>query len=229
MDMRIKTPVYTLIASVILLLIVIAGLVVYFIPPGKLFDFNKGKDQGWKLDGVYCGDQSTQLQALSGPPVWQDHSDAATTPLQDPAGNGKGSVAFPLMGFAGCTAACPWWRIDLLSPDLGSRSEWQDIKGYSAKLADKASVAPKITQVQAQLLLRVRKPDGSITFLREVDAAGQAVFCPLTDNWGKCTAAIDSTGYTVLNLVVRVLGTCVKNDLGVLEGGIYLDDVQGND
>ena len=88
MDKRIKNPFYPLVALAIVVSAVIAGLVFYFMPPGSLYDFNTGQDQGWKLDGVYCGDQTTKLQSLSGPPVWQDHTDSASQPLKDPIGNG---------------------------------------------------------------------------------------------------------------------------------------------
>jgi hypothetical protein len=224
--MRIKNPFYPIVATALVLIALAAGLWFYFLPPGSLYDFNTGQDQGWKLDGVYCGDQTTQLQALSGPPVWQDHTDAANTPLQDPVGNGKGSVAFPLMGFSGCTGSCSWWRIDFVSPDLEKISAWQDLKGYSAMLVDKASVSPQITKVNAQLLLRVKKADGSITYLCELDAESKPVFCPIKNAWTNCTAGIPTAGYTVLNLVVRTMGTCIKPNSGFLEGGLYLDDVK---
>lgn len=228
MDKRIKNPFYPVLAVLLLITAAIAGLVFYFLPPGSLYDFNTGKDQGWKLAGVYCGDQPTQIQSLSGPPVWKDHTDTANQPLQDPVGNGKGSVSFPLSGFAGCSSTCPWWRIDLVSPNVESLTAWQNLKGYSAKLADRASTAPNITKVNAQLLLRVRKSDGSITYLREQDNAGKSVFCPIQSKWTNCTANFSTSGYTVLNLVVRTMGTCIKPGSGFLEGGIYLDDVKGS-
>jgi len=178
-------------------------------------------NEAWQMDGLYCDGTKNLILNAKGPAAWFDEENAASPPSKDPYGNQAGAIGFPMIGVENCT--CNSWRMDFVSPDVSTASYWQDLKSVSASLLDTASMQ-SATPLNAQLMLLINKQTD--TYLIQKDASGKAVFCPLgTGQWTNCNAAISSTGYTVLNIVVRIYGQCAPPGSGFYEGGIFLDSV----
>ena len=98
--------------------------------------------------------------------------------------------------------ASGFYRLDLRSPQLTANSAWQGIRGVSLRLSH------NLFGVQVQPLLHVRRPDGTTTFFRQQDAAGNPVFLA-TPAQGYRALIADITppaDHTVIGVHVRVFG-----------------------
>lgn len=194
-------------------------------PPGS-FPFDNGTAQDWRMEGLFDGDtQNRVVQMNANPAVWWDRTNAPAAPFTDAMNNNLGSlIFFTAGGFA--PAPSGFWRVDYISPDLGNRSNWQVSNRFSFQIHDgmSALVPVGVTAINAQLLAEVQKCDGSTTFLRQVNAAGQPVFCPVTPGgWVTCTFQFNMAQVNWLKrLHIRVFG----DTRAAYEGSLFIDDVR---
>jgi hypothetical protein len=194
-------------------------------PPGS-FQFDNGTAQDWSMQGLFDGDTATRLVQMNATPaIWWDRTNAPGAPFSDPLNNNLGSLLFFT---AGGFAAAPsgFWREDFVSPDLTNRAGWQTTNRFSFQINEgmSALVPLNVTAIHAQLLAEVEKCDGTTTFLRQVNAAGSPVFCPVTpDTWVTCTFTLTMNQvHHLKRLHIRIFG----DTRAAYEGSLFIDSVR---
>jgi hypothetical protein len=190
------------------------------------FPFDSGSNQGWRIAGLY---QDGTLNPITGffsddPAPWLDAQNSPTAPPSfDPLGDSIGCIA---LGSGGTTLpAGPggYWAWHFNSPDLSQNTDWQGKPGIKADLV--ADMASAHNQVWAQFVVKVRKPDTSISYYTD------AVFHPLSLNvpygsnsWQTLTLNVSSLGIppgsTLVNVNIRIFGY-----QGYYDGYVLLDNV----
>ena len=190
--------------------------------PPDPFRFDDGTAQGWQIDGIYDGDTSRQEGILSGSAPWYDSTSYPSRIGGDPI-DGDGALVAAgdeLRDTLGQIALNRCWHVDFVSPELAPG--WEGFREFEYRVLDSADVAPTL---YTQLLLVVRKCDGSTTYLAEVDANGAFQFCPLQkgDQWTHCTADFNLPADVarVEHLVVRLFFP----DQIRFEDAMYVDEV----
>lgn len=184
------------------------------------FRFDGGTGQGWQFDGVYVGGTVTSVLPYAGAAFWMDRSNAPGPLGTDPI-DSAGSAGLPIDRDTARRLAQPsangYYHIDLVSPPLQG---WETFTRYQYQLLRGSTPG----QVYGQLLLKVRKCDGSTTYLREM-VGNQPRFCtvPSGQQWTACSTNLTwpSDVDQVSNIVVRVF----FEHGGGYEGTVYLDDV----
>ncbi len=178
--------------------------------PGHI-SFNKGTLQGWTLEGLYDGDTTNKISTWNFPPFWVDHTDFSNKPMQDPIGDNKGAIMFPI-GPGIPQSSSGKWRVDLMSPDLSGDAKWKNLKGITSAVCDKASWSG-LTPIEVRFVLKIKKYDGSVYLLDE-KTSGQLkpkthqLKPELIWEWNYLTANLAvPKGDTVQQLIVRVYGT----------------------
>ncbi len=147
-------------------------------PSANCFTFTNDV-QGWTASGNYINDEG-QVEAQ------MFNLAASGGSLIVPLGTHQSTSDFPLGA---------WARVDLDSPSLEGNANWAGLRGFSYRLTSNV-----LTQVQP--LLRVRRPDGVVAFIRELDAQGAPVFYREGEP-AVATQALPE-GYTLLGLRIRV-------------------------
>jgi hypothetical protein len=182
------------------------------------FDASDPTPQGWTVAGVFDnGNPATQVAGpgcnfgpggspgISGPPV---RTQGANFPEIFP-GN-FGALAFPLGGSCFPTtlaSGSPFWAFDFVSPDLSNRPEWQVSRLSFAIRSNDALLLPQSAWPRAQAIIRVRKPDNSISFFAEM-VGSQFRFETVTSAWQRFTFSFSPpAGSTVLEARIRFFGT----------------------
>ncbi|MCZ6617577.1 MAG: hypothetical protein O7E57_05550 [Gammaproteobacteria bacterium] len=189
--------------------------------PGDI-SFNQGSIQGWTMDGLYDGDTNNKISIWNFPPFWLDNTDFSSRPMLDPLGDNKGSIMFP-MGPGIPQSSSKKWRVDLISPDLSGDTNWQDIKGISAAVCDRASFTG-LTPIEVRFFLRMKKSDGTVYLLGEKTNAPHQTSSTLVWDWNYLTANLAvPKGETTLNLIVKMYGTAFPQAYST--GFIALDAV----
>jgi hypothetical protein len=95
--------------------------------------------EGWMFEGVFDGDTPTHVETcsqadLNRPFYWQSGMTFPAGPPGVTPAEGHGSIQF--LAGPGCfrsSVPSGFWRVDLVSPNLESRPEWQGISGFSAR------------------------------------------------------------------------------------------------
>jgi hypothetical protein len=194
-------------------------------PPGE-FDFESGGVDGWQTAGLFDGDSNNiVLNESAGValPFFSDPNNAPDAVGTDPI-DGRGSVCMLTAGMGiPAQTTSPYWRQDLISPDLSGNPGWQG-RDITFWILDRITSFDAPQPLAAQLVLAVTKCDGTPALLRAVDGNGNPVFCSAAHGqWIRCAAHIDRTGVAAIQHVqIRVFGRS-----GFLyEGGLYVDDVQ---
>jgi len=196
------------------------------VQPAGSFPFDNGTAQDFTMEGLFDGDTQVRLaQMNANPAVWWDTTNAPGAPFADAANNNLGSlILFTLGGFP--FAPSGFWRMDYISPDLTNRAGWQTTSRFSFQIIDDMSelVPVGVTAINAQLLAEVQKCDGTTTFIRQVNAAGNPVFCPVTPGgWVTCTFTFNLQQVNFIKrLHIRVFG----NNGAAYEGGLFIDNVR---
>ena len=196
-------------------------------PAAATFAFDGGDAQGFQLDGIYDDTlatlqppQNPQVVPLAVAAAWSDSTNAPLARSADPLRDKRGSAYFidhPQFDFA---TNGHYWRLGFVSPALGN--VWQGKGQYSFDVLDEMSVRNPV--LYAQLVLKVRKCDGTTAYYRALDGNKSPVFCTLAQNhaWTHCTATIDLSGVdVVLNAEVRVFVPGGFN----YEGAVFLDNL----
>jgi len=193
--------------------------------PGS-FPFDNGTAQDFTMEGLFDGDTQVRLaQMNANPAAWSDTTNAPGAPFADAANDNLGSLMlFTVGGFP--HAPSGFWRMDYISPDLSNRWGWQTTNQFSFQITDDMSalVPVGVTAINAQLLAEVQKCDGTTTFIRQVNAAGNPVFCPVTPGgWVTCTFTFNLSQVNFIKrLHIRVFG----NTGAAYEGGLFIDNVR---
>lgn len=170
--------------------------------PTGCFQFNQGFNlQGWTVAGPFDGDTASNLAQDTLTPTWLSNAGFLSPGAQD----ADGALVLPVpeqlfpdpdlfqSGF---------YRLDLRSPQLAANASWQGVRGVSLRLSH------NLFGVQVQPLLQLRRPDGTTTFFRQVDAAGNPVFLTVPAQ-GYRTLIADITppaDHTVTGVHIRVFG-----------------------
>jgi hypothetical protein len=170
--------------------------------PAGCFQFNQGFSlQGWTAAGPFDGDSAINVAQDTLVPTWLSNAGFLSPGAQD----NDGAFVLPVQeqlfpdpdlfqsGF---------YRLDLRSPTLANNAAWQGVTGVSLRMFH------NLFGVQVQPLLQLRRPDGSTTFFRQVDAAGNPVFLAVPAQ-GYRTLIADITppaDHTVIGVHVRVFG-----------------------
>jgi hypothetical protein len=200
--------------------------ITYF-PPS--FTFDGGNHQGWQLAGIYDSDSTTRPVTIAAAATWWDFTNFPGALGGDPA-DLRGSVVMGShMQFGYLTplrangTRSGFWREDFVSPTLGNG--WQARRRFSYALLDEMS-STGAPALWAQMILKVRNCDGTTSYFREVNAAGQPVFCQVGQNgqWTTCNTTIDvgSNVDRIENIMVRIFVPHGR----LYEGGLYLDEVR---
>jgi hypothetical protein len=189
------------------------------------FRFDGGNNQSFQSAGLYDGDTWTFLPGgSSGAALWWDRTNAPGGINADPEGNNLGSLLALAAGGGLPLAPSGYVRSDVVTPDLAGTG-WQGRSTFSVDVLE--SIANLGTPaLQIQMLVEVDKCDGTRTFLRQVNANGQPVFCPtVNDQWKTCTFTFGMTNVqTIRHLHIRIFGVSG----GAYEGGVWVDNVVGH-
>jgi hypothetical protein len=190
----------------------------FFLQSSSVFHFDNGTAQGFTLSGLFDGDSSTVTSSVAmNPAFWMDRTDFPNAVTQDPVDN-NGSIVLPGGSPMYARTTSGWWRADFTSPVLGGG--WQNKTDFRYQVLEQMS----LTQLYAQFVVEVVKCDGSTSFFREVNAAGQPVFCALTHGqWTQCTTHVT---FNNVDYIKRVHVDIFGETAGIYEGGTYIDDVQ---
>ena len=158
--------------------------------------------QGWTAVGMFNGDQSANLNNAGLIPTWNSSFGFLSPNSADADGglvlNVTGNVIPP-------AASLPsgFSRFDFRSPDMTTDTRWQGIRGISFRMATDI-----VGMLQVQPLLAVRRPDGTNSFLRQVDSSGNPVFITLFGGEALFRVFVANipvpAGYTVLSTHLRV-------------------------
>jgi hypothetical protein len=231
---KMNSPLGYILGILVITGLIVAGIKFFRIIPQGLINFNNGTNQGWIVDGFYDGDQPGVIQQANNVALWIGYTDVSSQPGTDDIKDNKGSIAAVLGPNVpeSNIALSGYWRFDFISPDLSSNSDWQKINGVELCITDNFSLTGN-TPLNIQVLLKAIKPDGSTTYLHEVDSKGEPVFittdAKLVKNWNIITSKIKvSSGYTVQNLYVRVFGIAPGPNQGIsiyFEGYIAIDAI----
>lgn len=190
--------------------------------PPDAFRFDDGTAQGWQIDGIYDGDTQNRAAVLSGDAPWFDNTSYPSRIGGDAIDGDGALVAFgkQLNETVGRTASMESWHVDFVSPELAPG--WEGFSEFEYQVLDSADLAPTL---YTQLLLVVRKCDGSTTYLADVDTDGAFRFCPLQkgDRWTHCTAdfKLPADLDRVQHLVVRLF---LPHQI-LFEDFVYVDEV----
>jgi hypothetical protein len=188
------------------------------LPGSPAFHFDDGTAQGFQLQGLFDGDTQTVTQSVAmNPAFWMDRTNVPNAVTQDPVDN-NGSIVLPAGYPQSHATNSGWWRADFTSPDLGAA--WQGKTEFRFQMLEQMT----FSQVYGQLVVEAVKCDGSTAFFREVDANGNAVFCPAVH--GQWTQCISHIQFSNVDYIKRIHVNVFGPSNGIYEGGTYIDDVQ---
>ncbi|MBN1893130.1 hypothetical protein JW906_01495 [bacterium] len=132
-----------------------------------VFNFDQGNLQGWTMQGIYAYETYPAVYANPFSFLWSDKTQHPGAMDGDPMGNSAGSALAIAVNFdlpAGYPSGASYWFIDLVSPDVTSDPQWQNMTGVSAEIY---TLYPQ-QDIWIQVLLNAtRKSDGGQTWLRE--------------------------------------------------------------
>ena len=154
--------------------ILLAIAVVCFGLAGCFLFYNRSMD-GFTVDGIYDGGFNVNIAACSAAIVNGNLLYADDISYDFPDDPNAGSLEY-YISRACFPADAPsgFSRFDFVSPPL---TDWDDVTGYTF------AVLSHLNNVQVQPLLEVQRADGSIVFLRMLDAFGSPHFFPVPDDW----------------------------------------------
>ncbi|MBN1999288.1 T9SS type A sorting domain-containing protein [candidate division KSB1 bacterium] len=189
------------------------------------FTFDSGNLQGWTMQGIYAYETYPTTYTNPFTLTWNDKTQYPGDMDDDPTGNNIGSALafaenFDLPG--NYPSNTSYWFIDLVSPDVTSDPEWQNIIGVSASVF---SLYPH-PQIQFQVLLNAtRKSDGQPVWLKETLSGD--LFHDLrmgAAGWKNLMAVYFSNlgNYTINNIRFRIFG---DPDLNYGACKFYIDNV----
>lgn len=165
------------------------------IVPTGTFLFDDGTTQGWVLNGPFDG-ATEVLSECDLPLNWASPGhNSPTVPT-----HGALNIFWPLARLDHClprTTTSGSVCIEFESPDLIWDTDTRDVRKYTFFLYN--TIRGKV-----QPLLKVRKDDGTETFLREVDAHGEAVFYDIAGGWNHFTFTNPNPSYRVLKAFIKV-------------------------
>lgn len=182
-------------------------------PTPAVFDFNNGTTQGWTFDGVYdeAGKKYNSTTFTAG--MLQNFQ--GNTLLFFPSQLG---LYLQQLGFPKTSG---YWRVDLVSPNLGPA--WERLKGIKASVRDQIGLVDNVLEIKVFVRYGV---SGTV---KEIPV--QAAFSPTLphDKWTVISENLSiPSGATLLNIVLRIRGRWATPGSPVIqqyEGQIYVDDV----
>jgi hypothetical protein len=164
------------------------------VPTGS-FLFDDGTTQGWVLHGPFDG----ATEALTGCHITLGWATGGHNSPTKPS-NGALNIFWPSASLDTCLPRTPASGnvcIEFESPELTWDTDTRDVRKYNFYLYN--TIGGKV-----QPMLKVRKDDGTETFLREVDAHGDAIFQNITSGWHHYSFTNPNPSYHVLKVFIRV-------------------------
>jgi hypothetical protein len=189
--------------------------------PAGCFAFDGVGAEGWRVRGIFDGgDPSTQISTCGPIDIAAITTAAANWPEPAP---GHAGLAMPLG--PGCfpnTASSGFWAFDFISPNLENRTGWAGQNAFTFRINSfDALIVPNGLQVQA--LLRVRKPDGTEAFFRQLNPNGQPRFEIVPAGWSQFSWQFDvPAGSVPLSIHIRIFGVPAvrSSDIAVQIDGV---------
>ncbi len=182
-------------------------------PTPAVFDFNDGTTQGWTFVGVY-DDAGKQYNGTAFPPSMLMNF------------QGKQLVFFPnqlglYLGQKGFPNTSKYWRVDLVSPNLGPA--WSGLKGIEASVRDQIGMSNNVLEIKPFV---VYAADG-----KTVTVPAEAAFAPTLPH-DKVTLVNAKmkipSGAKPMKILLRIRGKWATPGSSVIElyeGQVYVDDV----
>ncbi len=195
------------------------------------FDFNDGTVQGWTILGAFTktGDAVQGPFSSNFSLDWQDAVNYSTAPGKDPTGDSKGALRMATSNNHGINnPGATWWIMQLYSPELTNKSEWQTANGYTVEIAECMGVN---TTLYAELYIKVYDQDQSrdrsftivslepIALQHDTYGDNNSNWNHLTLDWGQRSGF--PTHYQVKQIFINIWGKMSDN----FSGGVFLDDV----
>jgi hypothetical protein len=190
-------------------------------PPNGCFNFDRFGSQGWRVRGIFDGgDPTTQISTCG--PIDIAAITTAAAEMADPL-QGIGRLTMPLgPGCFPTTASSGFWAFDFVSPNLENRPGWAGQNAFTFRInSSDALLVPNGLQVQA--LLRVRKPDGTEAFFRQLNPNGQPRFEIVPAGWSQFSWEFDvPAGSVPLSVHIRIFGVPAvrSSDIAVQIDGV---------
>ncbi|MBN2103200.1 T9SS type A sorting domain-containing protein [bacterium] len=174
----------------------------------QIFDFDNGTLQGWTMQGIYAYNTYPTVYNNPFTLTWDDATQYPGSSGNDPAGNSMGSASVYASNFtlpSNFSSGASYWLIDIVSPDVTSNQQWQDLTGISLNIH---AAGFHSGECSAQILINAtRKSDAQEVWLQEY-VSGQGVFHSLTNGWNHIDADhfVNLSNYTINRVRVRVFG-----------------------
>ena len=175
------------------------------IPPDGCFTFDRFGSQGWRVRGIFDGgDPTTQISTCG--PIDMPAISSAAADSAEPS-HGISALTMPLG--PGCfphTASSGFWAFDFISPNLENRPGWAAQNAFTFRInSTDPLLIPNGLQVQG--LLRVRKPDGTESFFRQLNPNGQPRFEIVPAGWSQFSWQFElPEGSVPLSVHLRIFG-----------------------
>lgn len=178
--------------------------------PAACFAFDNTANglEGWTLAGIFDGgDTNTQVGSCPNFSTALLRVPAANWPAP---GTGLAGLAVPIG--PGCyptnasAVSTGFWAFDFISPNLQNRAGWANTTALNFRINSPDSlIVPDGLHVQA--LLKVRKPDGTDAFFRQLNAAGTPRFDPVISGYVvKSFQFTPPAGSVPLEVRIRIFG-----------------------
>ena len=173
--------------------------------PDGCFVFDRFGSQGWRVRGIFDGGDPTTQISTCGPIDMA----AITTSVAEPGDPLKGISRLTMPLGPGCfpnNASSGFWAFDFISPNLENRPGWAGQNAFTFRINSfDALIIPNGLQVQA--LMRVRKPDGTESFFRQLHPDGQPRFEIIPAGWTQFSWQFDlPAGSVPLSVHIRIFG-----------------------
>jgi hypothetical protein len=173
------------------------------VAPAGCFSFNQGATlQGWTVGGPFDGDTSNNLAQGVLVPQWLSSAGF----LSPGATDADGALVLPVPETVfpdnSNLFASGFYRLDFASPGLGANAAWQGINGVSFRLSH------NLSGIQVQPIVQARRPDGTTTFFRPVDANGAPIFQSVACQSYRAVVSNIAVppDHTILGVRLRVFG-----------------------
>lgn len=129
------------------------------------FAFDAGDNQEWRTAGLYQDNTMTPIAGSfsDDPAGWADGRNSPNAPPANDPGDEAGAIMLGTTGSSLPAGPMGLWSWHLNSPDLGSRSNWQQLSGIRADVVGDMATGPTSVQISAKLVVIMELPDGTMS------------------------------------------------------------------
>lgn len=208
--------------------IVIIVVIFTSVSISQTFDFDEGTVQSWTMEGMYAYDTYPDLYTNPFTLSWDDQTQYSGNPGDDPTGDNKGCISVYTSNLtlaSNFSNTADYWLIDLVSPEVTSDQQWQNIQGFTVDIyADGFTYQEGTVQF---LLNATRKSDNAEVWLVEV-ISGDNIFHALTSmhsKWRRINVSHfqNLSNYIINKVRIRIFGMTSMSESSSRQ--IYIDNV----